>query len=127
MKLLLDTHALVWSVPQVKKLSQPAKLALEDAETVFVSVASAWEIAIKVGHGKWPAAQPLIDEFELRIASFALELLPITVAHVRKAGSIQDLHRDPFDRLLVAQALAEGLTLVSSDIKVQSMGDPGLS
>ena len=71
---------------------------------VYVSVASAWEMAIKVGLGKWPEAVELVAEFESQISSEGFRLLPITVPHVRAAGLMQAAHRDPFDRLLAAQA-----------------------
>jgi PIN domain nuclease of toxin-antitoxin system len=75
-----------------------------------------------VGLGKWPEARPLIENFENEIASEGFRLLPIEIPHVRAAGLMQVAHRDPFDRLLVAQAAREGLTLVTSD---QVLGDLG--
>ena len=127
MRLLLDTHSFVWSILKVANLSANSRKAVEDeASTVFVSVASAWEIAIKVGLGKWPDAETLLGAFEARAVESGFVMLPITVAHARTSGLMQHPHRDPFDRLLVAQALVEGLTIVTSDSKVHSMAAPCL-
>lgn len=122
MKLLLDTHALVWWIRASPLLSSGARdaIAVEGA-AVFVSVASAWEIAIKVGRGKWPEAKDLLDAFEVAVADEGFGLLPITVQHVRVAGSLVTDHRDPFDRLLSAQAITEELTMVTSDSNVRSL------
>jgi PIN domain nuclease of toxin-antitoxin system len=122
-KLLLDTHVLAWAMLEPGKLSAPAKAALDDdANTVLVSVASAWEIAIKVGLGKWPEATPFLSKFENEVEEAGLEILPISVAHVRCAGLMQSPHRDPFDRLLAAQAIIEGLTVVTVDEVVAQLG-----
>lgn len=127
MKLLLDTHSVAWAILQVDKLSQPARQTIEEpSNQVHVSICSAWEIAIKVGLGKWPEAKVLLHTFEVQIEDAGFVLLPIKVAHVRVAGLMQGSHRDPFDRLLVAQASVEDLTLVTSDAKVRSMGVPCL-
>ena len=127
MRLLLDTHAFYWAIEDETKLSPAALAAIQDPENdVFVSIVGAWEMAIKVGNGKWPEAAALLANFEKEIAVPAFVLLPITVPHVRTAGLMQAAHRDPFDRLLAAQAIAEGLTLVTADEKVQGLGAPWL-
>ena len=118
MRLLIDTHVAFWSTMARAQLSEPARQALEDeANNIWVSVGSAWEIAIKVGLNKWPEATQLIADFERYMDDAGFEILPITVAHVRSAGTHQSQHRDPFDRLLAAQAQIEGLTLVTADAK----------
>ena len=89
---------------------------------IYVSVVSAWEMAIKVGLGKWPDAAVLVERFEHETTANGFLLLPILVPHVRAAGLMQVPHRDPFDRLLVAQAQIEGLTLVTADLKIQNLG-----
>ena len=123
MKLLLDTHTLFWAMQDRSKLSALARAVLEDDENeVFASLASTWEMAIKVGAGKWPEAAALLAGFEEEIAVPGFMLLAITVSHVRAAGLMTSLHRDPFDRLLAAQAMAEGLTLVTVDPRVQGLG-----
>ena len=125
MRLLLDTHALAWSILDEARLSARASFEITaSGAEVFVSVASAWEIAIKVGLGKWPEADRLLSDFEQEIAKPYFRLLPITVAHVRSAGLIASPHRDPFDRLLAAQASIEGLTLVSADQRIATLGAP---
>ena len=123
MRLLVDTHALFWSVMKRIELSHIARSALEDERNeVYVSVASAWEIAIKVGLAKWPDARNLLLDFERNVDDAGFVLLPIGIPHVRAAGLMQTPHRDPFDRLLAAQAIAEGLVLVTADAKVQGLG-----
>lgn len=123
MRLLLDTHTLFWAIAEPERLSGAARAAIE-AETadVYVSVASAWEMAIKVGLGKWPEAAGLLDNFAESLIAPGFRLLPIGLNHTRIAGLLKSIHRDPFDRLLVAQAMIEGLSLVSSDSKVIGMG-----
>lgn len=87
-----------------------------------MSIATAWEIAIKVGQGKLPEAMELLARFEHVLLDEDFQLLPLTVPHVRAACLMQSPHRDPFDRLLAAQAKIEGLTLVTADPKVQAFG-----
>ena len=125
MKLLLDTHAVVWAVLSVDKLSFAAIEAITSPQnTVFVSIASPWEIAIKTGLGKWPEARSLIDTFEASMQMAGFELLPITVPHVREAGFLRSPHRDPFDRVLASQAKIEGLQLVTADAKLKALAGP---
>lgn len=122
MRLLLDTHALLWWF-QDSRLSMPAKRAITDpANEVFVSSASAWEIAIKQRAGKLldaPAADRLFMEIT---GDERYQQLPITVPHALLAGSFQHAHRDPFDRMLCAQAQIEGLTLVTIDPLMAGFG-----
>lgn len=123
MKLLLDTHAVVWSLLGASRLSKPARDAIEDpASEVFVSVASIWEIAIKVGVKKWIDAEVLLPNIESRLAATRFSTMPILVPHVREAGLMAQSHRDPFDRLLAAQAMIEGLTIVTTDAKLAGLG-----
>jgi PIN domain nuclease of toxin-antitoxin system len=110
--LLLDTHVLLWSLDDVSRLSPSALEAVGDGATeVFVSAASAWEISIKRAIGKLQAPADLRDA--IREASFMD--LDVTFAHASRAGGLPPHHSDPFDRMLVAQAQSEGLTLVSAD------------
>ncbi|MGQ0673870.1 MAG: type II toxin-antitoxin system VapC family toxin [Hyphomicrobium sp.] len=109
MKLLLDTHAFVWWGLDRPQLSHHAAVAIAaEVNQVLVSTGTAWELAIKIGLGKWPGAEGVIENFEGEVAKAQFELLPITVAHVRAAGLSTSAHRDPFDRLLVAQSRIEG-------------------
>ncbi len=127
MKLLLDTHVLFWWFIEPARLTAAAFAAIEadDAE-VYVSIASCWEIAIKVGLGKWPEATMLLDAFDDELDRAEFLVLPISIAHARAAGLLQSSHRDPFDRLLAAQAQIEGLTLVTADAKLAALGAPVL-
>ena len=110
MNLLLDTHALIWW-DEGRELSRAARRAIESADGVYVSAASAWEVAIKVGLGRLRPARTVEEAVE---ESGFLEL-PITVRHAQRVADLPAHHRDPFDRLLVAQAEVEALTLVTRD------------
>ncbi|HXH21479.1 MAG TPA: type II toxin-antitoxin system VapC family toxin [Dehalococcoidia bacterium] len=119
MRLLLDTHVLLWWLTNDPKLSDAAREALANPEaSVFVSPASVWEIAIKQKLGRLDAPSDLEDQ--LRRHRF--EALPITIGHAYSAGSLDRHHDDPFDRMLVAQAAAEGLTLVTRDTRFAAYG-----
>lgn len=111
MKLLLDTHILLWALADDPRLAPGRRQALEQAERLYVSAASIWEIAIKRALGKL-----LIQGDPAQVARDAgcLEL-PITWAHAKTAGALPAHHADPFDRMLIAQAQAEGLTLITAD------------
>ena len=114
--LLLDTHALLWWLAQPDRLSPAAHGAIADqGNRVHVSAASGWEIATKVRLGKLPAASELLNDLPQLLAAQGFELLPITLLHGLHAGGYPMAHRDPFDRLLAAQAELGGLTLVSLD------------
>ena len=127
MRMLLDTHVVFWATIDRTQLSRAGRDSLESEEhEVFVSVAIAWEIAIKVGLGKWPDARGLITDFERYIEDAGFELMPIAISHARAAGAMQSPHRDPFDQLPAAQAMIEGLTLVAADPKVRGLGAPCL-
>ncbi len=110
MNLLLDTHVLIWW-DEGHRLLEPARQAIEEADTVFVSAASAWELAIKSGLGRLRPSRTVREAVE---ESGFLEL-PITFRHAERVATLPRHHRDPFDRLLVAQAEVEGLTLVTRD------------
>jgi PIN domain nuclease of toxin-antitoxin system len=126
-RLLLATHALVWFLLGDSQLSSRSHIAIEAPPThVFVSVATVWEIAIKVGLGKWPDAESLLADIETRLAAVNFAVLPISIAHVRHAGMMVAAHRDPFDRLLAAQAAIEGLIVVTTDQKLVGLGVPVL-
>jgi PIN domain nuclease of toxin-antitoxin system len=95
-------------------------------DDVFVSVASLWEMAIKVGKGSWVEAAWLVDHFESEVVASDCLLLQITPSHAREAGLMPGAHRDPFDRLLAAQARLDGLTVVTVDPGIASLGVPTL-
>ena len=123
MKLLLDTHALSWWLFGSRRLPRRvSQLIGGDAETVFVSAVSAFELATKFRLGRWPEAKPLVEGFDALVGAQDFEIIPITVSHGLRAGLLAGDHRDPFDRLLAAQASLEGLELVSVDRAFESLG-----
>jgi PIN domain nuclease of toxin-antitoxin system len=112
MRLLLDTHIFLWSVNDDPKLSQQARSLILDADEVFVSSASIWEASIKAGLGKLDVdVNLLVNE----IANSGFLELPVRASHAAQVRSLPDIHRDPFDRLLIAQAITEPLRLVTAD------------
>lgn len=124
MKLLLDTHLLLWAAGEPDKLSARAKALMEDQHNVLLfSAASLWEITIKAGLGR---ADFQIDPHLLRrgLIENGYQELPITSQHALMVGQLPDVHRDPFDRILVAQATVEGLLLLTHDPLVQAYPGP---
>ena len=118
MRLLLDTHALIWWLAGDEKLSLRARDAIADeANTVAVSAASAMEVATKHRIGKLPDAALLAQDFEAIVADQGFSELSISVRHARLAGEMGIAHKDPFDRLLIAQALAEDMVLISNETR----------
>ncbi|MBL0029894.1 MAG: type II toxin-antitoxin system VapC family toxin [Rhodanobacteraceae bacterium] len=116
MKLLLDTHALIWALEQNPKLSSRALDAMHDATNpACFSIASFWEIAIKRSLAKLQLPEDWLPRMSTQMAANAIERLDITPNHCRRVESLPHHHRDPFDRMLVAQALAGNLTVVSAD------------
>jgi PIN domain nuclease of toxin-antitoxin system len=124
LNLLLDTHVLFWWVLTPSALSAAARDSIDRADAVCVSAATAWEIATKVRIGKWPQAKVLIDDFSKHLAIPGFLNLPVTVEHARHAGLMPGAHKDPFDRLIAAQAIIEGMTVVSADPKLAGFGAP---
>ncbi|MFM0056200.1 type II toxin-antitoxin system VapC family toxin [Paraburkholderia phytofirmans] len=112
MRVLLDTHIYLWAVTDDPKLSAAARKIILDADEVFVSAASIWEASIKVGLGKLDAD---IDQLVAEIEASGFSELPVRAAHAAMVRNLPDIHRDPFDRILVAQAMAEPLRLISAD------------
>ncbi|HET8555350.1 MAG TPA: type II toxin-antitoxin system VapC family toxin [Rhodanobacteraceae bacterium] len=116
MSLLLDTHAFLWAVMQPDKLSSKVRKRLENPSTeIIVSAASAWEIATKHRLGKLPSAKAVLADFDDVIRQLDARMLAVSHVHTLKAGSFRQSHRDPYDRMLAAQAQVEGLILVSKD------------
>jgi PIN domain nuclease of toxin-antitoxin system len=116
MRLLLDTHTVLWTMLEDPELSRLARLCIRDMENqAFVSVVSVWEAATKFRLGKLPIAAPLVSDPAGSLKLMNMTVLPLQIDHARLAGSIVSTHKDPFDRMLAAQALLEGLTLVSRD------------
>ena len=116
MRLLLDTHAFLWWIEGSSRLSARARRAIQDGgNSKFVSAASAWEITTKYRLGKLPEASELAPNVVDAIAGEDFEELPVSVEDGARAGALPELHRDPFDRVLIAQALGAGLILVSRE------------
>jgi PIN domain nuclease of toxin-antitoxin system len=116
LKLLLDTQCLLWWFTEPERLNSDAidRIAAEENE-LFFSVASAWEIAIKVGIGKLPLSEPVDTYVASRMQRLGAKYLNIVFPHVCTVATLPLLHRDPFDRILVAQAQIEKMTLVTAD------------
>jgi len=116
MKLLLDTHTLLWFIAGSPDLSLSDRNSIEDeANEKFVSIVSIWETAIKVSIGKMTLTAPFDDLFPHQLQINGFELLPVKVEHTSILTTLPFHHRDPFDRLLIAQATEEHMTLVSID------------
>ena len=116
MRLLLDTHAFIWWLAGSERLPQSARRAIVDeANEKLVSAASAWEITTKHRLGKLPSAEAVALDFAGAIASQGFDELAITVDDATRAGALPGHHRDPFDRMLIAQALSGNLVLVSNE------------
>ena len=123
MKLLLDTHAYLWVATDDRRLSLKARKAITaSASIVFVSAASAYELVYKYRAGQLPAIGPLVVRIEEDLAERGLLAMPITLEHGRRAGDLPLGHRDPFDRLLAAQAIVEDMAIVSNDEKLNALG-----
>ena len=117
MRILLDTHIFLWCVTDNKQLSTQTRALITNAEKVYVSSASIWEIAIKTKLGKLHAD---IDDLVDAISESGFINLPITAAHSAGIYALPNIHRDPFDRMLLAQAIHEPLKLLTADTKLQA-------
>ena len=115
MRILLDTHIYLWWLQDHPKLSMPARARILAATEVYVSSASIWEAAIKIGIGKLEAD---IEELVAQITQNGFLELPVSARHAMQLARLPELHRDPFDRMLVAQAMCEPLRLLSADAQV---------
>ena len=115
MRLLLDTHVFLWSQLNPSEIRKTTRQLIEDADLVFVSVASAWEAAIKIGLGKLRLPEP----FLVGVEKSGFQPLPIQFAHTERVATLPRLHGDPFDRMLVAQAEVEMLTIVTRNSAIE--------
>ena len=121
MRLLLDTHAALWAVREPDRLVASTRRAIEDGTNeVIVSVASVWEVAIKRKLGKIRLERSLVEELE----EAGVGTLPVVAEHAEAAGDLPLHHKDPFDRMLIAQAMVEGLTIVTRDRTFEPYGVP---
>lgn len=113
---ILDTHALIWATFQPERLSRAAKMLLDGEDgVIFVSSVSAYEVSYKYRRGHLDMAKPLALDFDGEAAKDGYLTLPLLPTHARRAGLLAIDHRDPFDRMLIAQALVEDLVLVSNE------------
>ncbi len=116
LQLLFDTHALIWWLTDSSRLPEAVRRAIFDpSNEKLISAATAWEITTKHRLGKLPGSDPIAADFTAVIARQGFEELSITVEDAARAGAMPGLHRDPFDRILIAQALARNLVLLSSE------------
>jgi PIN domain nuclease of toxin-antitoxin system len=119
-KLLLDTHAFIWWDNDKSQLSQPALDAcLDQSNTLFLSIASIWEMQIKIQTGKLSFTIPLEQRIIEQTRINGLKILPIRQKHIYTLAVLPDHHRDPFDRLLIAQSIYEKMTLISHDAQIK--------
>ncbi len=123
MRLLLDTNAWIWMTSDPSRFSAHTRALMEDPKNeIHLSVASTWEMGIKVGLGKLQLPEPLLSYQQTRMERHGVRSLAIEHAHAALAGGLPPLHRDPFDRLLVAQSSILGMTLVTSDSFLSGYG-----
>ncbi len=123
MKLLLDTHAVLWFLEDASQLSDAARLAVENEENeCWVSMASGWEMAIKSQIGKLRLPLAFEGFFPGALESRGISILPVQAGHLHRYHTLPLHHRDPFDRLLVAQALTDGFTVVGNDAAFNAYG-----
>lgn len=122
MKFLLDTHTLLWTMNGSPELSPVAREAIRNLDhPIFVSVVSIWEAGTKYRLGKLPQAYRLIHSTQQVLTALSCQILPLELEHARFGGVFPHPHRDPFDRMLAAQAILSGLTLLSADPVFDSM------
>ncbi len=123
MRALLDTHTLLWWILEDPALSQTARETIaETSNTILVSAASAWELAIKFRLGKLPRAADLVSNFLSEVEHEGFQLLPISAEHGIRAGLLPGPHTDPFDRMLIAQSQAENTPIISNEIVFENYG-----
>ena len=120
MKLLLDTHVVLWWQRDDRRLKDAARRAIATADVVWVSAVSSWEVTIKMALGRLKLSEP----FHVLLAADDFAELPLTMAHASALASLPAHHSDPFDRVLVAQARVEGATIVSHDRALAPYGAP---
>lgn len=123
MRLLLDAHTVIWAVDDPERLGTQAAIVLRDPNyELLVSAGTIWELAIKVGLGKLTLSLPYREWMTKAIADLGTSVLPITVEYADAQARLANLHRDPFDRILVAQAQVEGVPVVSNDAVFDDYG-----
>jgi len=125
MRLLLDTHTALWWINESEKLSPKAEsMLLYNANTLYISNASVWEVAIKTSLGKLYEFDGGVKAFLAKVAALPIVHSPIMMQHFEIVETLPFIHRDPFDRLLVATAMAEGMTILTADENIQQYDVP---
>ena len=123
MRALLDTHTLLWWILEDPALTRTAQQTITEASNaMLVSAASAWELAIKYQQGKLPKAGDLVSNFSSEVEREGFQLLPISADHGIRAGLLPGPHKDPFDRMLIAQSQAENLPIISNEVVFEHYG-----
>jgi PIN domain nuclease of toxin-antitoxin system len=123
LRALLDTHALIWWFSDDPLLPQTVREIIADTDnTLVVSAASAWELAIKYQQGKLRKAADLVSDFSSRVEREGFQLLPISAEHGIRAGLLPGPHKDPFDRMLIAQSQAENIPIISNEGAFEAYG-----
>ncbi len=115
MKALLDTHTFLWAIADERRLSRRAQQVYTGPHDLWLSVASVWEILIKMQAGRLPLPSPSGPYLVKELAKNRIEVLPIALDHVLRVESLPPHHRDPFDRLLIAQSIEEGWPIITAD------------
>jgi len=122
MRLLIDTHILIWFLEGNNLLSKPRRQKIADSNNdVFVSITSLWEIAIKISIGKLTLNKPLADVIK-QIAAQDIEILPVLAEHTLRVSTLPFYHRDPFDRIIISQAQIENLPVMTDDHEFSNYG-----
>jgi PIN domain nuclease of toxin-antitoxin system len=123
MRILFDSHALFWFLVGSRRFSRRARSIIDAPDTQsLASAVSAWELANKVRLGKWPEADAIAKAFIATMAAQGIDIVPITAEHAQLAGSMAGDHRDPFDRMLAAQARLENVAIVTADAAFKAFG-----
>jgi len=122
-RLLIDTHTLIWAMDDPTKLSGPTVIALQDlTNDLLLSAATVWELAIKIGQGKLTLSLPYRQWMEKALADLELTILPVTIEYADQQAVLPLHHKDPLDRLIIAQALVEGVPVACADVIFDNYG-----
>jgi PIN domain nuclease of toxin-antitoxin system len=123
MRVLLDTHTAAWAIGDEKLLGKQARALLQTPETIiYCSAVNIFEMSLKFHAGKWSEIKPIVDDPDTAMQTLGAIQLPIYSSHARLAGAFPSSHKDPFDRLIAAQAILEQLTLLSADPMMDGFG-----
>ncbi len=125
MKLLLDTHVFLWLNDDPERLSKTVKdLCVSGEHEYYLSIASPWEMQIKSQLNKLSLAMPIEELIQKNVQENNIQLLPVELAHIAYLSQLPQHHRDPFDRMIIAQAMLEGMTIVSADLAFSAYSVP---